>query len=208
MRHLVLIMMVVMLAGCASGPAPAKTEPVSEAAPPVLPPSRRPKPPQTAPAPPDYLTPALVEFESAALGVRISYPVNFEPPLVVETGQMPNLRLRFATGEIGIYRSDRQPEMTAEALAKENMRANAEASHGRIVSKDLGAQQLGGEEAWAIQHHFASAAGRTDGIRYFVLKGPFAYIVGCATKEGPPVEPWDEVRPICERVLATIQFEL
>jgi hypothetical protein len=153
---------------------------------------------------PDYLTTELVPYQSEALGVRLSYPENFDKPESTQQG-IP-LTLRFRTGEVSISRTDRSPGKSLQDLARENMDANTKASNGRIVTTDLGKQQLGGEEAWGVQSYFDSAAGRTDGVLYIVLIGSFEYRVGCQTKQGPPVIPWEEVKPVCERVLGTIWF--
>lgn len=92
-------------------------------------------------------------------------------------------------------------------LAAQNIDDNTKASNGRIVSRDLGRQTLGAQEAWGVQRYFDSAAGRTDSVMYIVLTEGFEYRVSCGTKQGPPVIPWENVAPVCERVLETIEFK-
>jgi hypothetical protein len=206
MKHPIAILLVVLLAGCATKASPSQGAAVPSPGPRIIAQS-----PPTSPSPapkdstaPDYLTTPLVPYQSDALGVRLSYPENFDKPESTQQG-IP-LTLRFRTGEVYIHRTDRSPGKSLQDLARENMDANTKASNGRIVTTDLGKQQLGGEEAWGVQSYFDSAAGRTDGVLYILLKGSFEYRVGCQTKQGPPVIPWEDVKPVCERVLGTIRF--
>ncbi|HWI63776.1 MAG TPA: hypothetical protein VNT75_18220 [Symbiobacteriaceae bacterium] len=147
----------------------------------------------------------LVTYESDLYGVSFSYPENLSAPAISEMGLHP-LKLDLGNGEISIYRREAEAGKSLADLVAENIDANTKASHGRIVSKNLGRQTLGGNEAWAVQRHFDSAAGRYDAIQYIVLKGGFEYSVTCRTKQGPPVIPWQLVEPACQRILATISF--
>lgn len=148
----------------------------------------------------------LVPVQFADLGVSFSFP---------HTGTLPELTqptvatytLLFPAWEFTVTRKEAAPGKDLAALAKEHMDANTRASSGRIVSTDLGQQTFGGKPAWAIKSHFDSAAGRTDWLHHIVLADEYQYVISCHTKQGPPVIPWESVRPACEQVLATLSFE-
>jgi hypothetical protein len=206
MKHPIAILLVVLLAGCATKTSPSQGSAAPSPGPSITAQSP-PTPPSSAPkdsTAPDYLTTQLVLYQSEALGVRLSYPENFDKPESIQQGNP--LTLRFRTGEVSISRTDHAPGKSLQDLATEHINANTKASNGRLVMTDLGKQQLGGEEAWGFQSYFDSAAGRTDGVLYLVLNGSFEYRVGCQTKQGPPVIPWEDDKPVCERVLGTIRF--
>lgn len=188
---LVLASICFLLTGC--GAKPAESGPRAPAAPPVSTPAD----PQTAMR--------LVPYQSDLFGVSFSYPENLGEPEVTQTG-LPHLRLDLGNGALAVYRDEAQIGNSLADLATENIEANTQASHGRIVSRNLGRQLLGGREAWAVQRHFDSAAGRTDSVTYFLLAGGFEYRIGCETKQGPPVVPWDAVAPVCARILETLRF--
>lgn len=147
----------------------------------------------------------LVPHKSDALGVYFDYPENLDAPELIQSGGT-TLTLLLGNGEISIHRTEVTPGLTLQELAQQRIEANTQASNGRIVSTDLGQLRLGGEDAWGTRRHFDSAAGRRDGIIYVVRKDGFEYWVGCLTKQGPPVIPWEAVAPVCQRVLETLKF--
>lgn len=152
------------------------------------------------------LTSPLVPYRNDRYGVSLSYPEHLGEPGIPQTG-FPALTLDLGNGEITVYREQATPGKSLADLAKENIEANTKASAGRTVSKDLGKQTLGGEEAWEVQRHWDSSVARYDAIQYFVLKGGFEYRVACGTKQAPPAIPWGAVEPMCQRILSTIKFE-
>lgn len=210
MKRFVLVLAVVILAGCGAKP-PEPIKPV-----PAVPvePSAKPTTSQAAAYPPNVkkdaittknLDSQLVPYTNELLGISFSYPEHLEKPEIMPVGYQP-LQLNLGNGEISITRKEAKPGVSPQDLARESIEVNTKASNGRRVYKDLGEQTLGSEEAWAVQHYFASAAGRTDGILYFVITGGFEYRVYCATKQGPPVIAWENVEPVCRRILASIKF--
>lgn len=148
----------------------------------------------------------LLPFHSDLVGVSFSYPANLAEPEVTHVG-IPAVKLDLVNGELVISSKDALDGKSGAELIAENIEENTKASSGRMISTDLGRQALGGQEAWAVQRYFASAAGRTDSVMYIVLTEGLEYRVSCATKQGPPVVPWEAVAPVCERILDTIQFE-
>lgn len=188
MKRLALALIMVMLVGCTPKPPSPPSRPAEQDA-------------ITA----KKLAAKLVPYRSDRLGVSFSYPENLNEPDFSETG-LHDLKLDLGNGEISIFRRESEAGKSLVDVATENIDANTKASNGRLVSKHLGPQTLGGEEAWAIQRHFDSAAGRFDATQYFVRKGEFTYSVTCQTKQGPPVIPWPAVEPVCQRVLATLSF--
>jgi hypothetical protein len=189
-----------LVTACAGAPKSGATSASAEAA-------SQPTPPVVA-GPADGDPARLIPVQSEALGVSFAYPEQEPRPEVEEVGgAMMSLTLRFSTWEFVVVRKEPAPGEDLAALAKEHMDANTQASRGRIVSTDLGEQTLGGVPAWAVSSYFDSAAGRRDGLFYIVLKGPYQYGISCGTKQGPPVVPWESVRPLCEQALATVSFD-
>lgn len=147
------------------------------------------------------VTPRLVPYENASLGVKLEIPAGAIP---VE--QQDQLTVTFGETElhaIRVVRTEVQPlgQLTAEFAA-----ANIKASMGRFFVEEQKVRRLAGREAGYVKAHFDSAAGRWDREFYLLPVGLVEYRISCGTVDGPPPVPWEKVRPLCERMLESVEL--
>lgn len=166
--------------------------------------STLPHPPDNRPAYPDYLSTPLTPYENADLGIRLSYPANFDAPTRA-SGSFRGVTFAFATGQITIDQQPMPPALTLEDQVAAHMADTARLTP-RVVPDAHGVGPLAGHPAGYVRYHFDSAAGRHDFTLWWVPVGSQEYVISCGTKEGPPPIPWEVVRPVCDRVFDTLEL--
>lgn len=146
---------------------------------------------------PDYKGARATPYENRDMGIRYAYPAFLQPPAVTVIG----IGQPFYTGHFSVGRTPRNGATVAGLMALEKP-----AGTERIVATEREVRSLDGHEALFSRAYFDSAAGRRDWVTYQVPLGDYIYGLTCETRQGPPVVPWEEAAPACDRLLQDFHF--
>jgi hypothetical protein len=145
----------------------------------------------------------LAEYGDALAGIRIRYPESIMP-LINQDGW---LTFPSGNGSVAIRRSPRDGTAgSPQDLMARYLRQAAEAPDERVRIDEQETRRLGGHEAAYVRETAEGSGMKRYTAHYFVLTQDAAYEVTCGTNLVKLPLPWEEMKPVCDRLLETIQL--